>query len=252
MLEMFSTSLDKSMDLNDFTRMMIVAKLAWKKHTLWTYLLGSLHWRCPFHLGDFYLLVAWFMQNQLHNYALITFSSSCPNYRHPHPADRDPQIPSPKGPRQRQPPFMESRMLGGSFCHCWIAWLPPRRKLKLTPKILERTPSPQIGTICTGDLDTYPHPSFSPNRRTLGPEYLPKPRLTAREDLGRNLLVISLIMSTLGGKIMTRCPCWLIRSFRPPIITNLSLLCNQKVRFSTIWLPPQTPLKLHILLLDTS
>jgi len=28
MLEMFSTSLDKSMDLNDFTRMMIVAKLA--------------------------------------------------------------------------------------------------------------------------------------------------------------------------------------------------------------------------------
>jgi len=41
----------------------------------------------------------------------------------------------------------------------------------LTPKVPERTPSSQMDAICTGDRYTCPHPSFSSNRRTLGPEY---------------------------------------------------------------------------------
>ena len=41
----------------------------------------------------------------------------------------------------------------------------------LTPKTPERSPSPRIDIICTGDRHTCQHPSFSPSRRTLGPEY---------------------------------------------------------------------------------
>jgi hypothetical protein len=44
---------------------------------------------------------------------------------------------------------------------------------KLTPKIKSRDarPSSELSALCKGDRFTCPHPSFSPDRRTLGPEY---------------------------------------------------------------------------------
>ena len=41
----------------------------------------------------------------------------------------------------------------------------------LTLKTPERSPSPRIDTICTGDRHTCLHASLSPSHRTLGPEY---------------------------------------------------------------------------------
>lgn len=44
---------------------------------------------------------------------------------------------------------------------------------KLTPKLKERStrPSTELSAICGGDRYSCPHPCYSPDRRTLGPEY---------------------------------------------------------------------------------
>ena len=44
---------------------------------------------------------------------------------------------------------------------------------KLTPKIKSRDvrPTSELSALCKGDHRSCPHPSYSPDRRTLGPEY---------------------------------------------------------------------------------